>query len=74
MSGEKKRKDDNIRYRQKAMDACNTEERCTWYTSIMTLNEASGPCGLSSIPPKLQALVYDILPSTTAVFSYAIGS
>ena len=26
------------------------------------------------IQPKLQALVYDILPSTTAVFSYAIGS
>ena len=24
--------------------------------------------------PKLQALVYDILPSTAAVFSYAIGS
>ena len=24
--------------------------------------------------PKLQALVYDILPSTTAVFSYGIGS
>ena len=24
--------------------------------------------------PKLQALVYDILPSTTAVLSYAIGS
>ena len=24
--------------------------------------------------PKLQALVYDILPSTTAVFSYARGS
>ena len=24
--------------------------------------------------PKLQALVYGILPSTTAVFSYAIGS
>ena len=23
---------------------------------------------------KLQALVYDILPSTTAVFSYAVGS
>ena len=23
---------------------------------------------------KLQALIYDILPSTTAVFSYAIGS
>ena len=25
-------------------------------------------------PPKLQALVYDILRSTSAVFSYAIGS
>ena len=31
------------------------------------------PC-LSRQAPKLQALVYDILPSTTAVFSYAIGS
>ena len=29
---------------------------------------------LITFPPKLQALVYDILPSTTAVFSYAIGS
>ena len=34
----------------------------------------------AAVPPppflrgKLQALVYDILPSTTAVFSYAIGS
>ena len=28
----------------------------------------------ASTLPKLQALVYDILPSTTAVFSYAIGS
>ena len=27
-----------------------------------------------STEAKLQALVYDILPSTTAVFSYAIGS
>ena len=26
------------------------------------------------VDPRLQALVYDILPSTTAVFSYAIGS
>ena len=26
------------------------------------------------VQPKLQALVYDILPSTIAVFSYAIGS
>ena len=29
---------------------------------------------LSNLKPKLQALVYDTLPSTTAVFSYAIGS
>ena len=27
-----------------------------------------------TVHPKLQALVYDTLPSTTAVFSYAIGS
>ena len=30
--------------------------------------------GESWVRVKLQALVYDILPSTTAVFSYAIGS
>ena len=28
----------------------------------------------TNIQRKLQSLVYDILPSTTAVFSYAIGS
>ena len=35
------------------------------------------PVGLRldrTVRPKLQAQVYDILPSTTAVFSYAIGS
>ena len=31
-------------------------------------------CFLVNSRPKVQALVYDILPSTTAVFSYAIGS
>ena len=31
-------------------------------------------CGQSRMWAKLQAPVYDILPSTTAVFSYAIGS
>ena len=34
-------------------------------------------CGTETVeiaPTKLQALVYDILPSTTAIFSYAIGS
>ena len=30
--------------------------------------------GAVTVAPKLQALVYDIRPSTTAVFSYAIGS
>ena len=29
---------------------------------------------LVTVADKLQALVYDILPSTTAVFCYAIGS
>ena len=29
---------------------------------------------LGYVLPKLQTLVYDVLPSTTAVFSYAIGS
>ena len=31
------------------------------------------PDSVHCLSPKLQALVYDILPSTTAVFSYAIG-
>ena len=33
-----------------------------------------GVCVCDKVCVKLQALVYDILPSTTAVFSYAIGS
>ena len=32
-----------------------------------------GPPAVVTAVAKLQALVYDILPSTTAVFSYAIG-
>ena len=39
------------------------------YVSILRLQAA---CRRAQ--RKLQALVYDILPSTTAVFSYAIGS
>ena len=35
---------------------------------------AWSPNGWVTVTCKLQALVYDILPSTTAVFSYAIGS
>ena len=34
----------------------------------------NGGTVVSTLRAKLQALVYDILPSTTAVFSYAIGS
>ena len=33
-----------------------------------------GPPAVVTAVAKLQALVYDILPSTTAVFTYAIGS
>ena len=46
---------------------CFIEPFCT-YTSVTP--------ALPSVTPhtKLQTLVYDILPSTTAVFSYAIGS
>ena len=39
-----------------------------------TLTPAHSGIQLSYVHPKLQALVYDILLSTTAVFSYAIGS
>ena len=35
---------------------------------------ASHATAKATLRPKLQALVYDILPSTTAVFSYAIWS
>ena len=34
---------------------------------------ANAPPALARVQGKLQALVYDILPSATAVFSYAIG-
>ena len=37
-------------------------------------SEALVQQALEKVSSKLQALVYDILPSTTAVFSYAIGS
>ena len=39
------------------------------FTCVLGRNAASTVL----LVPKLQALVYDILPSTTAVFSYAIG-
>ena len=47
-------------------------------TDLMAFNRndvgPSGKCRGHSVVVSLQALVYDILPSTTAVFSYAIGS
>ena len=38
------------------------------------MGESGGVCVCVCVCVKFQALVYDILPSTTAVFSYAIGS
>ena len=48
------------------------EGRWTAGTQTQTGRESGRYAG--RIEPKLQTLVYDILPSTTAVFSYAIGS
>ena len=45
------------------------------FTSVIGCYVASTVLSMKSMVLfKLQALVYDILPSTTAVFSYAIGS
>ena len=43
-------------------------------TDSLSLATAGGRCRKAMLGVELQALVYDILPSTTAVFSYAIGS
>ena len=42
--------------------------------SYVTSDAFKRSCSRLNGEPKLQARVYDILPSTTAVFSYAIGS
>ena len=53
---------------------------CCFHSLISTqtfrraLTASVDSCAEIKSAPKLQALVYDILPSTTAVFSYAIGS
>ena len=44
----------------------------TW--SVVSSGVRAGLALASETRPKLQTLVHDILPSTTAVFSYAIGS
>ena len=45
----------------------------TWLTE-RGARKGHGGSARPNLCCKLQALVYDILPSTTAVFSYAIGS
>ena len=44
-----------------------------WSVEPQACGEHYGPSSYS-VQPKLQSLVYDIPPSTTAVFSYALGS
>ena len=41
---------------------------------MVTIGVCRSVCALVMKLSKIQAPVYDILPSTTAVFSYAIGS
>ena len=48
---------------------CRDDQQCAFSVRPKYI-----PLRRDSIERKLQALVYDILPSTTAVFSYAIGS
>ena len=54
--------------------------RCFWllgalkYTSLQTQHWLQRERGKKKAWSKLQTLVYDILPSTTAVFSYVTGS
>ena len=47
----------------------------TWIVYVLLREQGGGTDTemRGSTGNKLQALVYDILPSTTAVFSYAIG-
>ena len=42
--------------------------------SLQSVPVTVGTCARARAVSKLQTLVYDILPSTSAVFSYAIGS
>ena len=51
--------------------------RSSWEFPLSVMRHTSDAfehsCARLNEEPKLQALVYDILPSTTVVFSYAIG-
>ena len=44
------------------------------YIKVDTAREVASHLSSPTTMHKLQALLYDILPSTAAVFSYAIGS
>ena len=46
---------------------------CVWGVCVCVC-VCGGVCVCVRVGVQLQALVYDMLPSTTAVFSYAIGS
>ena len=52
----------------------NGKYRCHTYSSKRSYMPAIAPSSSTCFWRKLQALVYDIVPSTTAVFSYVIGS
>ena len=52
----------------------NVRTRTTRGQRTTLITVGTRPLCLSKVLPKLQAQVYDILPLTTAVFSYAIGS
>ena len=56
-----------------SVDSC-VEIKSTCSVAYLNLAEFGGRCRKAMLGVKLQALVYDIFPSTTAVFSYAIGS
>ena len=51
----------------------DSSDSCLWDSTDSCLWDSTDSCLWDSTDSKLQALVYDILPSTTAVFSYAIG-
>ena len=63
----------NVRMRPFCMRMHHTRAGVGWATSVYSLNRMMFVHTLMH-RRKLRTLVYDILPSTTAVFRYAIGS
>ena len=62
----------NLNMRQEDFNFCNHCHRVIVGLDVERVSKPSVHAQMYL--HKLQALVYDILPSTTAVFSYAIGS